>query len=137
MDSSYWALPNKSTARNRILHSLARGVVSPKIGEGAMKINRLQQYSICMGLGAARQRSVPLRPDQVGDLGSVTDLKATCSLLRNPIALGHAPVQPQMFEPGVRHKGLDEATLIGRVLENAPVVCAVAAARARVLTEHM
>ena len=80
---------------------------------------------------------IPLRADQVRYLGSVANLETTYYLLRNPIGLGDAPMQPQMFEPGIGEKGLNEATVVGRVLEYAPVVSAVATAFARVLTERL
>ncbi len=74
----------------------------------------------------------------MGYFGFATDLKATRGLLRNLVALGHAPVQPQMFEPGVRQKSLYEAAIVGRVLENAPQSYAPAsAALARVLSERV
>ena len=82
-------------------------------------------------------RSIPLRADQVRCLGPVADLKAAYCLLGNPIRLGHAPMQAQMFEPGIGEKGLNEATVVGRVLEYAPVVSAVATAFARVLSERL
>src|SRR6202021_897726 len=78
-----------------------------------------------------------LRADQVGDLGSIADLKTPYCPLRYPIGTGYAPVQAQMFEPGIGEKGLNEATVVGRVLENAPVVSAVATALAGVLSERM
>jgi hypothetical protein len=81
--------------------------------------------------------SIPLCADQVRCLWSIADLKTAHSLLRIPIRFGHAPMQTQMIEPRVGEKGLNEATLVGRVLVNAPVVSAVAAALARVLTECM
>src|SRR6202030_513490 len=81
--------------------------------------------------------SIPLRADQVRYLWPIADLKTTYSLFRHPIGLGDAPMQPQMFEPGVREEGLNEATVVGGVLENAPVVSAVSAALAGVLSERM
>jgi hypothetical protein len=69
-----------------------------------------------------------LRPDQVRYLGSIANLKATYCLLGYPIGTGHAPMQAQMFEPGIGEKSLDEATVVGRVLEYAPVVSSVATA---------
>src|SRR5277367_2930089 len=81
--------------------------------------------------------SIALRADQVRCLGPVADLKAAYCLLGNPIRFGYAPMQAQMVEPGVGEKGLDEATLVGRVLVNAPVVSAVPASLARVLTDRM
>jgi hypothetical protein len=44
--------------------------------------------------------------DQVRYLWPIADLKQTYSLLRNAIGLGHALMQPQMFEPGVREEGI-------------------------------
>src|ERR1700679_3318834 len=70
-------------------------------------------------------------------LRPIADLKPAHRLLRNPIGLGHAPMQAQMFEPGVREEGLNEAPVVGRVLENAPIVSAISAAFARVLTERV
>src|ERR1700723_3572767 len=42
-----------------------------------------------------------------------------------------------VLEPRSREKGFDEATVVGRVLEYAPVVSAVSTALAGVLTERM
>src|ERR1700733_13066336 len=78
-----------------------------------------------------------LRADPVRYLGSIAKLKATYCLLRYPIGTGHAPVQAQMFEPGIGEKGLNKATVVGRVLENAPAVTAVATPRGGVLSELM
>src|ERR1700679_3974662 len=78
-----------------------------------------------------------LRADQVRYLGSIAKLKATYCLLGYPIGTGHAPMQAQMFEPRIGEKSLNEATVVGRVLEYAPVVSAVATAFARVLTERL
>ena len=74
--------------------------------------------------------SKPLCADQVRYLWSIADLKLTYSLLRKPIGFGHALMQAQLFEPGVREKGLNEAAVVGRIFENAPIVSAVSAALA-------
>src|ERR1700722_8325883 len=82
-------------------------------------------------------RSIALCADQVGYLWPIADLKAADRLLGKSTRLGHAPMQAQRVEPGVGEKGLDEATLVGRVFVNAPVVSAVPASLARVLTDGM
>jgi hypothetical protein len=46
-------------------------------------------------------------------------------------------VLSQMLEPRVRPKGLDEATFLGRILEHALVVGAIAPARSCVSAERV
>ncbi len=60
-----------------------------------------------------QENDLSLCADQVRNLWPIADLKTTYRLLRNPVGLGHAPMQAQMFEPGVREKGLNEAAVVG------------------------
>jgi len=66
-------------------------------------------------------------------LRPVSQLEFSHGLLLQAIRHRYSLVLPQMFEPGVRSEGFNEAPVNGGILEYAPVVRAVSAARARIL----
>src|ERR1700690_3838705 len=70
-------------------------------------------------------------------LWPVADLKASNELFVDAIGLRHALVLPEVFQPGVRQEGLDEAALFRRILENTPVISAVSTTHARAAPERM
>src|SRR5580693_3225112 len=78
-----------------------------------------------------------LRANPMRGLGLIANLKAPYGLLQEAIGLRHPAVLPQVFDPGVGFKGLDETPVHRRILEYAPVIGAVATALARVAGERL
>jgi hypothetical protein len=51
--------------------------------------------------------------------------KRADGILNDPVRIGHATVLPEMLKPGCDHEGLEEASVLGRILEDVPSVCAI------------
>ena len=63
--------------------------------------------------------------DEVSDLRLRCRAKRADGILNDPVRIGHAMVLPEMLKPGCDHEGLEEASVLGRILEDVPSICAV------------
>src|ERR1700683_1397223 len=84
-----------------------------------------------------RSSSVLERADQMRRDRPFADLKAAHRLLERLIRLGDTLVLRQMLQPRIGEKGFNETALHGGILEDAPLVSAIPAARLGVSTESI
>ena len=63
--------------------------------------------------------------DEVGDLRLRRSAKPANGVLKDPVCIGDAMVLPEMLKPRCNHEGLEEASALGRILENVPEIGAV------------
>jgi hypothetical protein len=72
----------------------------------------------------------------MGRFRPVTQLEISDGRFLQLVCHRNTLVLSQMFEPGVRSEGLNEAALYRKILEYAPVVRAVSAARMRIFRQR-
>src|SRR5690349_21671510 len=64
--------------------------------------------------------------NKMRDLGLATQVKSMNFVLEQTVRVGDALVLSQVFQPRIDNERFQQAAFLGRVLEDAPVICTIA-----------